>query len=113
MSKQINIRISDEVAAVLDDADNKTKYIEDAVLAKSQDEGVEAKFKLISHKLDLLLDAPEHNEISSPPPVPDYMAQGMERACCLAKSPCQHWQWDGDESAYINTLSGKKRESAS
>lgn len=30
--------------------------------------------------------------------------------CCLGKRPCKHWQWDGNLSAYINSLTGKERE---
>lgn len=32
--------------------------------------------------------------------------------CCLGKRPCKHWQWDGNKSAYINSLTGKEREVA-
>lgn len=30
--------------------------------------------------------------------------------CCTKARPCKHWQWDGNKSAYINTLTGKERE---
>lgn len=32
--------------------------------------------------------------------------------CCLGKRPCKHWQWDGNKSAYVNSLTGKEREVA-
>lgn len=32
--------------------------------------------------------------------------------CCLGKRPCKHWQWDGNRSAYVNSLTGKEREVA-
>jgi hypothetical protein len=30
--------------------------------------------------------------------------------CCLGKRPCKHWVWNGDISAYVNSLTGKERE---
>lgn len=30
--------------------------------------------------------------------------------CCLGKRPCKHWVWDGNVSAYVNSLTGKERE---
>lgn len=30
--------------------------------------------------------------------------------CCLKARPCKHWVWDGNRSAYINSLTGKERE---
>lgn len=36
-----------------------------------------------------------------------------ERSCCGMKKPCIHWQWDGDEQAWINSLSGRIKEDVS
>ena len=33
-----------------------------------------------------------------------------EFPCCKLPKPCKHWQWDGVEQAYINNLSGRKKE---
>ncbi len=30
--------------------------------------------------------------------------------CCQGKRPCKHWVWDGNLSAYVNSLTGKERE---
>lgn len=36
-------------------------------------------------------------------------AKTLERACCVLKKPCQHWQWNGDKQLYVNALSGRER----
>ena len=28
--------------------------------------------------------------------------------CCKLPKPCKHWQWDGVEQAYVNSLSGRR-----
>lgn len=30
--------------------------------------------------------------------------------CCIKAKPCKHWQWNGEEQAYINELTGEVRE---
>lgn len=34
----------------------------------------------------------------------------MERACCLTKSPCRHWQFDDLNGTWTNTISGRVKE---
>lgn len=34
----------------------------------------------------------------------------LERACCLGRTPCVHWQFNQDKQVYINSLSGRERE---
>lgn len=29
--------------------------------------------------------------------------------CCLLKTPCKHWVWQGEQMAYVNTISGEVR----
>lgn len=29
--------------------------------------------------------------------------------CCSKRTPCQHWQWNGDVEAYINTRTGEEK----
>jgi hypothetical protein len=31
------------------------------------------------------------------------------RACCLQRSPCTHWKWDGLAETYTNVLTGEVR----
>ena len=31
-----------------------------------------------------------------------------ELPCCKLPKPCKHWQWDGVEQAYVNSLSGRR-----
>lgn len=31
--------------------------------------------------------------------------------CCQKRSPCKHWTWDGNIEAWINSPTGKTRES--
>lgn len=31
-------------------------------------------------------------------------------SCCQKEKPCKHWTWEGNESAYINSLTGARRE---
>lgn len=33
-----------------------------------------------------------------------------ELQCCKGVRPCKHWQWDGNQQAYINSLSGRAKE---
>lgn len=33
----------------------------------------------------------------------------LERACCLGKKPCKHWQWDEDNQNWVNSISGRIR----
>lgn len=30
--------------------------------------------------------------------------------CCKQVKPCKHWQWNGLEQAYINTITGERKE---
>lgn len=30
--------------------------------------------------------------------------------CCQGKTPCKHWQWSTEKTAYVNTLTGETRE---
>ncbi len=30
--------------------------------------------------------------------------------CCVKKTRCKHWQWDGDNQHWVNVLTGKTRE---
>lgn len=32
-----------------------------------------------------------------------------ELPCCKLPKPCKHWQWDGVEQAYVNSLSGRSK----
>lgn len=32
-----------------------------------------------------------------------------EKPCCTKVKPCQHWQWNGDSSVWVNSLSGRER----
>lgn len=32
-----------------------------------------------------------------------------EQACCSTAKPCRHWQWDSDNTVWINSLSGRER----
>jgi hypothetical protein len=32
--------------------------------------------------------------------------------CCQQPKPCKHWTWDGNNSSYVNTLTGAIREAA-
>ena len=34
---------------------------------------------------------------------------GGEFPCCKLPKPCKHWQWDGVEQAYVNSLSGRSK----
>lgn len=33
-----------------------------------------------------------------------------EKPCCKQPKPCMHWQWNGNDQVYINTLSYRVRE---
>ena len=30
--------------------------------------------------------------------------------CCLNKSPCKHWSWNGDTLVWVNSITGNTRE---
>lgn len=30
--------------------------------------------------------------------------------CCHGKTPCKHWQWGGDEGAWVNSLTGETKD---
>ena len=45
------------------------------------------------------------SEFVSKPPDPE-----TGYPCCIKARPCRHWQWNGNLSAYINSLTGKARE---
>lgn len=32
-----------------------------------------------------------------------------ESPCCSTKKPCRHWQWDSDNTVWVNSLSGRER----
>lgn len=34
---------------------------------------------------------------------------GTEKPCCNKSAPCQHWQWDGVNEVWKNSLSGRTR----
>lgn len=35
---------------------------------------------------------------------------GIELGCCLAKTPCKHWQYDDLNGTWTNTISGRIKE---
>ncbi len=39
-------------------------------------------------------------------------AEGLEKPCCKANSPCRHWYFSADRNLWINTLSKREREVA-
>lgn len=50
---------------------------------------------------------------SDPLPEPSYtdapkVKLGM--ACCVLKNPCRHWTFDSDSGAWMNTLTGERKE---
>lgn len=47
-------------------------------------------------------------EVSYNVPPAELYALGAEMPCCIKKSPCKHWAWDGED--WVNSLSGRKRE---
>jgi len=71
MSKQLNIRIKDEVAEILSEQDNKTKFIEDLILASTQ----ESKLDLISRKLDTLLMSQNETTVNPLGPTVTFTAE--------------------------------------
>ncbi len=62
-------------------------------------------------KIKQLADGSTAIVIESTPPGPNEFKEALDAAeqkCCRLKSPCKHWQFDGED--WVNTLSGRKRE---
>lgn len=42
--------------------------------------------------------------------VPQVNGSVSEATCCANTRPCKHWTWNGEEQAYVNSLSGRRVE---
>lgn len=38
------------------------------------------------------------------------VAEGLEKPCCKANSPCRHWFFQAERNLWVNTLSKRERE---
>ncbi len=49
--------------------------------------------------------------VQDPSPVEQALLDSLPvtPGCCLLKTPCKHWVWQGEQMAYVNTISGEIR----
>ncbi len=63
---------------------------------------------------DIRPDIPEKNNSFPQAETTNWQEAGVdpsgELQCCKGVRPCKHWQWDGNQQAYINSLSGRAKE---
>ena len=73
------------------------------------------KWKLIENKSELISQAINRSVIT--PIVKDngtvnthqeIPIESLERECCDEAARCKHWEWDGVNDVWKNTLSGRK-----
>ena len=105
-------RLSDKAIKILDEQRHATEFLEDLILGYA-----EKKMEVVPlYQLQALLEefniskpvsvTPVSNELfmpKAPDPITGY-------PCCELPNPCKHWQWDGVQGVYKNTLTGKIRE---
>lgn len=77
----------------------KSEFIHNALQDRSTYDGA---------KIVLREDLPPIVDTSPVPPTP--AGEPALLPCCLGKTPCKHWLWNGDEQAYINSITGEIRE---
>ncbi len=55
---------------------------------------------------------PGNQRLQPPAPIEQSVLDSLPvtPACCLKKSPCKHWIWQGEQMAYVNSISGEIRE---
>jgi hypothetical protein len=108
MKKRVNIMLSEEALEIADKSGNRSDYIEGLILGNS-----ERPLEVVPlHTLQALLEA-EFEKIKSAPKLEAVIPAAMpvmEKACCLAASPCAHWSFNSGDGVWVNSLSGKTRE---
>lgn len=100
-------RLSEEAVAILESKHNASRFIEDLILKGG--EGISRGESMILDRLDKLelknKSAPEIAQITGRalhiPPI------NVLPTCCLGKSPCKHWTYNGLKEAYVNSISGE------
>lgn len=120
-------RLSEDAVAILESKQNASRFIEDLILKGG--EGISRGEAMILDKLNDLssngrTEAFEASNLGSSPSesaipygsaitLPYTAVKNVIKdipvmpACCLGKSPCKHWAYDGLKEAYVNSISGE------
>jgi Arc/MetJ-type ribon-helix-helix transcriptional regulator len=116
--KMMTLRLPDELVEMLDTLPNKSDFIRSAIeSAFDKNEEPEHQFVTKQQVIELIrLELTNKStQINSPAikgsefvPSPPDPTTGYP--CCTKSTPCKHWAWDGTESCWKNTLTGRARD---
>lgn len=124
MKKTISITIDEAVYRAISNKPNVSKLFNDLVLDSLASEHrdsivLQVKNSLMADEefLSYIVDrisASGAAPVSAPTPdiKPNPYANApvaVGYACCKLKNPCNHWQWDGNAGARVNTVTGEVR----
>ena len=102
-------RLSDKAIKILDEQRHATEFLEDLILGYA-----EKKMEVVPlYQLQALLEEfiPKGLTGNVVEVGPITSSEFVPYPCCEnTKMACKHWQWDGVQGVYKNTLTGKIRE---
>lgn len=116
MKVRINITLSEEAVIALKEVDNVSQHIEDLILGNPTAKvlevvSVDVVKELLKAVVKPLYEkntsfAPQNNQIDDVPGEPVV----LKMMCCVEKTPCKHWLWNGDKGGWVNSITGELRE---
>lgn len=127
MTKVVSIRLDDTLWGAIKDKPNVSRYIGGLVKQDVQmqfvkpivkaviDELLSSELFFTELRLRLEISQKQENSITNSTTTEDesvytpLTSTAMERGCCVATKPCQHWTFDGITSSWINSLSGRRK----
>lgn len=138
MKHRLQITLEDAANELLNQQENKSKYIEDLILKQDTSDLtteikrlsmlvdgqvndiqniIEAintiKQNIANHQANSSVSQPTaYSTISSYPKefVPRPPDPDTGYPCCTKQTPCKHWVWDNSMPAWVNSLTGKTKE---
>jgi len=136
MKHRLQITLEDAANELLNQQENKSKYIEDLIL-KQDTSDLTTEIKRLSMLVDgqvndiqniigaintikqNIANHQANSSVSQPATnsnnrseafVPRPPDPDTGYPCCTKQTPCKHWVWDNSMPAWVNSLTGKTKE---
>lgn len=117
MSQKLLVTVDDDISDWLDTQPNKSDVVRKALASYRQEDAVMERLDHLQQYLDMRLDALEQKSAAglASPVVKagtiDALSElNLGMACCTAKKPCRHWQFDDVNAVWVNQLTNETRE---
>lgn len=105
-------RLSERAIEIINKQSNQSQYIEDLVLGVGIEKVGGVTEDRVIELINLYIKTPQGGYTSNSSVTVAEKPKVSEDilTCCIAKSPCKHWEWDGLMGIWQNKLSGEVRE---